>query len=204
MRGTIFLMRHGLDGDSAAGRDHTSPAAELTALGRQQIIATAKSISGVAPITIVSSTLRRARESAQILAEHLRLSEPISRADLDEWRAPSCVLGKGPEDYPSEYLIWQRQRATNPDSRCDDGETIREFYSRGTSATRQIGSLLSKPDPLLILSHKLMLELLWLTFRGISIDPCTAFRRCANAQWRFSEIRYVPPSADTMRVCSAV
>jgi broad specificity phosphatase PhoE len=56
----LYLVRHG---EAAAGfGDHHDPS--LSALGREQALATAKRLSAMTPVDLISSPLARARETA--------------------------------------------------------------------------------------------------------------------------------------------
>ncbi|MGH3623272.1 MAG: histidine phosphatase family protein, partial [Sciscionella sp.] len=109
------------------------------------------------PALILSSPLRRARQTAAIVASALdaRLVEPIS--EFAEWRAPHYVLGLAPSQYPPDYITWRQQRADIPDSALPGGESLRGFTERALEAATIAGDLATEHDPVLIVSHRLLI-----------------------------------------------
>ena len=72
----IFLLRHGIAEDTAAGGD---PERQLTAEGRQKVKEVIKTAAraGVSPDLCLSSPYRRAIETARIAAEVLKYKGPL-------------------------------------------------------------------------------------------------------------------------------
>lgn len=70
----IYLLRHGETGLNALGVLQGSIEEPLNAVGRQQAQAAAQTLSGLGIERIISSPQRRARQTADIVAEKLHLS----------------------------------------------------------------------------------------------------------------------------------
>ncbi|WP_372441602.1 histidine phosphatase family protein [Plantactinospora mayteni] len=79
------------------------------------------------PEVVLASPLPQATMSARILAEIL--GAPIAPPDplYAEWLAPDCVLGVGPDDYPSEHQAWRSERLRRPESALPRGESLTEL-----------------------------------------------------------------------------
>ncbi|MGH3570569.1 MAG: histidine phosphatase family protein [Pseudonocardiaceae bacterium] len=153
-------MRHGTcdDGLCRPGA-HARPGSPLTIAGTVEAELTARELHNHRwqPPLIASSPLRRARQTAAIVARasDTRLAGPI-RA-FAEWRAPHCVLGLAPSQYPPDYITWRQQRADNPDSALPGGESLRAFTERALEAATIAGDLATEHGPVLIVSHRLLI-----------------------------------------------
>jgi broad specificity phosphatase PhoE len=160
MNTAALWMRHGTcdDGLCRPGT-HARPGSPLTIAGIVEAELTARELHKHRwhPALIASSPLHRARQSAAIVAELLdcHLADPISA--FAEWRAPHCVLGLAPRQYPPDYSAWRNQRAHNPDSALPGGESLRTFAERALEATTIAHDLAIKHGPVLIVSHRLLI-----------------------------------------------
>ncbi|MGH3694157.1 MAG: histidine phosphatase family protein [Pseudonocardiaceae bacterium] len=74
-----------------------------------------------------------------------------------EWRAPHCVLGLAPRQYPPGYSAWRNQRAHNPDSALPGGESLPTLAERALEATTTAHDLATQHGPVLIVSHRLLI-----------------------------------------------
>lgn len=79
-----ILLRHGETADVAAGLISGQRDVVLTVRGRQQVAAVAERVAQCGPQSIVCSDLARTRETAVLIAEQLRLPEPLVDARLRE------------------------------------------------------------------------------------------------------------------------
>lgn len=121
----LLLVRHGQQG-RASGDD------ALTALGRDQARATAAAIGLTADDRLVSSTMRRAVETAAAMGR-----PPEQYADLDEFRfGPAWTWADG--DAREDLVLWR------PEHRAPGGESMRGFQTRIQEALQW---LLADPPP---------------------------------------------------------
>lgn len=97
----IFLVRHGQDTDNAAGILNGRRDTELTDLGREQAKQVAEKLRDNAVQIIYASPLKRAYETARIIAERLGIDEVIADEHLVE-RDFGILTGKPVTDIP-EY-----------------------------------------------------------------------------------------------------
>ncbi|GAA5115320.1 histidine phosphatase family protein [Haloechinothrix salitolerans] len=160
MTPAALWMRHGTcdDGLCRPGA-HARPDSPLTIAGTVEAELTARELRDHRwqPALIASSPVRRARQTAAIVARvsDSRLAEPISA--FADWRAPHCVLGLAPNQYPPDYITWRQQRADNPDSALPGGESPRAFAERVLEAATIASDLATEHGPVLIVSHRLLI-----------------------------------------------
>lgn len=83
----VYLVRHGR---AAAGWD-TDPDPGLDATGREQAGATAENLARLAPVSIVSSPLRRCRETASFLADRWGAVEVAIVDEVREIPSPAGI-----------------------------------------------------------------------------------------------------------------
>jgi broad specificity phosphatase PhoE len=156
---TTLWIRHGtsLDGITRP-HAHARPDTPLAARGAAQIAATAHALRdrGVRPAIVLTSPHPRAATSAEILAVLLGVPLAAPNPLYAEWRAPDCVLGKGPDDYPPEYRIWRTHRLRDPDSTLAGGESLTALYERATAASAILGHA-GEADSALIVSHRMLI-----------------------------------------------
>jgi broad specificity phosphatase PhoE len=157
MTSTITWMRHGTCAD---GRDqpdaHARPASPLTPLGACQAARAAGEIAGRAD-AVASSALTRARTTARIVADRSGLTLLPADAVFNEWRAPACVLGRTPAQYPDAYKEWRRHRARNPDDALPGGESLTAFRDRALDALQTAEHLARAHSRLVVVSHRLLI-----------------------------------------------
>jgi probable phosphoglycerate mutase len=94
--------------------------------------------------------------SAEILAALLDVPLATPNPLYAEWRAPDCVLGKEPEEYPFEYQTWRTHRLREPDSTLAGGESLRALYERATAASAILGHA-GEGNTALIVSHRVFI-----------------------------------------------
>lgn len=156
---TTLWIRHGtsLDGITHP-HAHARPETPLTARGAAQIAATAHTLRdrGVRPAIVLTSPHPRAATSAEILAALLCVPLAVPNPLYAEWRAPDCVLGKGPDDYPPEYRTWRTHRLREPDSALAGGESLTALHERAMAAATVLGHPV-EGNTALIVSHRVLI-----------------------------------------------
>jgi broad specificity phosphatase PhoE len=153
----LILIRHGESEGNRARAFTLTPDVPLTAAGRDQVRAAAAWVaSRHRPAHVVSSPFLRARQTAAILAEHLRLDVSIEE-DLRE-RSYGALAGEPYErvldcaDYdPGRYWLW-----------CPPGggETLVEVVARAGAALDRVARLRPAED-VVVVSHGAVMMALW-------------------------------------------
>ena len=138
----LFCGRHGETLFNLAGRIQGQSDSELSPLGRRQCQAVAEALGGIECDALFASPLARALESAQSIAEKLRIEVRLEPR-LMEINAGifqgHCWTEIG-EKFPQEAARWRSQ---DPDYRIPGGESRRDLMERSGAAfeaIRQSGS----------------------------------------------------------------
>lgn len=160
MTPAILWMRHGTCDDGLCRPEaHARPDSPLTIAGIVEAELTAYEMRRRHwyPALVVPNSLRRARQTAAVVARTLgvRLAQPVTA--FAEWRAPDCVLGRAPAQYPPEYRAWREHRAHQPDVALPGGESLRAFADRAGHAITIARDLAAQHPPVLIVSHRLLI-----------------------------------------------
>lgn len=156
----VMWMRHGTCEDGLQRpAAHARPGSQLSVHGQREAELTARELrsSRAAFALVTSSPQDRARQTAAVVARALstRLGEPFDT--FGEWRAPDCVLGLAPHEYPAAYLDWRDRRDVEPDSALPGGESLNAFANRALDAIALAATLTAEHGPVLIVSHRLLI-----------------------------------------------
>lgn len=198
MTAAAVWMRHGTcdDGLNRPGA-HARPCSPLTITGIAEVELAARGLHRHRwqPVLIVPSPLRRARQTATIIADRLptRLAEPV--VAFAEWRAPECVRGLAPSQYPPDYLAWREQRAHPPDSALPGGESLRAFAERALEAATIADDLAAEHGPVLIVSHRLLIGAVAALRHGYR-HPADVFRYASDFRLASTHL-WAPPREAT-------
>lgn len=195
MTSDVLWMRHGTcDSGLCRPRGHPRPDSPLTIGGAAEAELAARALreQDWQPALVVPSPLRRARETASIVAGSLGapLAEPL--ATFAEWRAPDCVLGRTPSQYPPEYLRWRAQRTHDPDDVLPGGESLHAFAERAAQATRYARGLAAEAGPVLVISHRLLIGAVAAVHNGYR-HPADIFGLASEFHLRPAYV-WAPPS----------
>ncbi len=163
----LCLVRHGQTDWNLEGRYHGQIDVPLNEYGRIQARALAQKLVGQPFAAIYTSDLRRAEETAAIIAasNHLpvRLEPRLREINQGEWEGQLVDVIK------SRYAeLWQ-QRAIDPvNVRPPGGETVGEVAVRVSSALNDIVRL-HPGVSVMVISHGLALATIICNVRGIPV-----------------------------------
>jgi probable phosphoglycerate mutase len=199
-------MRHGAYEGHRPGY-HAPHEAALTQEGRDQVRRSLPLPDGIT--AIVTSPIPRARQTATLVSHLTGLPIVATSGLLAEWRAPSIVLGRTAETYPSAYRAWRARRLANrgrtaetypsayrawrarrlanPSLRCEDGESLTDLHTRARHCAAFLHHTAGRHGPLLAVSHTLLLGVLTHHPEGPA-----AFTTAAKIPWQFAELRLLP------------
>ncbi len=173
---TIHLARHGQTAYNHEGRFQGHLPVPLDATGREQAAALAEVAAGVRITSLWCSPLRRARETADVVAARIGL-EPVEDArfaetDTGDWtdRSFADVHAEDPEGFA-------RFERSDPTFRYPGGESFAEQSERvqaGLAALRAQQSVL----PALVVCHRGVIRLALAVALG---DETAGGREIANA-----------------------
>jgi len=128
---TLVLVRHG---EIVRPMDTSNfDSAPLSANGRRQVEALARAWPTEAPGALVASPLLRARQTAEVLADHFRLPV-VLRPCLTEWTAD-------PSGIPQpEYMALERRAWADLDWVPPSGESLAMAGSRAEACVQEIAA----------------------------------------------------------------
>jgi ribonuclease H / adenosylcobalamin/alpha-ribazole phosphatase len=133
---TTLLLRHGQTPLSVEKRFSGVGDPELTPLGREMAAAAAVRLAGSGAHAVVSSPLRRARQTAALVAEALGVEvdveEGLRETDFGEWEG--CTFAEIRERWPTELDAWLASPAVAPPG----GESFDATTERVRSALRRM------------------------------------------------------------------
>ena len=113
---TTLLLRHGQTPLSVDKRFSGTGDPALTDTGRRQAAAAAVRLAGSGATAVVSSPLRRARETAALVAEALGLDveveDGLRETDFGDWEG--YTFGEVREKWPAEMDAWLASTAVAP------------------------------------------------------------------------------------------
>ncbi|MFB9376276.1 bifunctional RNase H/acid phosphatase [Kineococcus gynurae] len=126
----LVLVRHGSTADTEArrlsGRYGVDP--ELSATGREEALAAARSAEVRDADVVICSTLRRARETAEAVAARLglevRVDPRFDETDFGEW--DGCTGAEVMRRWPEQYASWAGSPAVGPPG----GESLTDVERR--------------------------------------------------------------------------
>jgi probable phosphoglycerate mutase len=155
----VHFVRHGESATNAAPGGMALPAAQgdrLTELGREQAATVARYLGGVGATRVLTSPLRRARETAEILGERLGL--PVEELDeLQELRESEGYEELSLEDQRlRRWSVWMAAHGDDPNYSYRAGESFNEISARVRRAQERLLAL--GDESVLAVSHGIFLR----------------------------------------------
>lgn len=151
MPNTIYVVRHGQDQDNADGILNGHRDSQLTELGRQQAEQTAGRLKDVKIEIIYTSPLRRAYDTARIIADELKVDEIITDHHLIE-RDFGVLTGKAQADIPKYATELLQTEGVNYFLNGGGVESMPATYQRAQTILNEITK--RHPDnTILIVTH---------------------------------------------------
>jgi probable phosphoglycerate mutase len=148
----VWVARHGVTAWNAEGRIQGHTDVTLSEAGRRQAEALAERLRARPPARIVSSDLRRALETAEVVGARLGLLVETDRdfreQDLGRWQGLTGeeARARDPDLYAARFL------ARDPSARPPGGETRAELADRAWRAFHRHAAA-GTPGPVLLVTH---------------------------------------------------
>ncbi|HEY4496637.1 MAG TPA: histidine phosphatase family protein [Candidatus Paceibacterota bacterium] len=163
----LYIVRHGKSEGNLRGV-HQTPEEKLSEAGLAQARLIAQRFSDITIDKIISSSHKRAEETAIAISEIVK--QPVILSNLfTEIKRPSSIIGKG-ENETAEVRALIRSMWHDPNWRHSDEETFFELRDRGIKGLQYILSLNS--DNVLLVSHGILIDiLLSLMIYGNNLEP---------------------------------
>ena len=184
----IILIRHGETAWNAERRLQGHIDIGLNDAGRRQADALAAALAGAPLAAIVASDLRRARQTAQAVADQHDLPVHSDRQLRERCYGgfEGLLYAEIAQRYPSEYAAWQGRDidAVMP-SGARVAESFRQFHARALAAVvnwaeRHAGQTIA------IVAHGGVLECIYRAALGLPLDTARDFQIFNASINRFS------------------
>jgi broad specificity phosphatase PhoE len=147
----LLVLRHGESVWNAEGRWQGQADPPLSELGQEQAREAAERLVGIEFSVVVSSHLRRARRTAEILAEALglevRLEPELREIHVGDWTG--LTREEINARWPGELADWSEGRSESPPG----GESRFVLAERATASLRRAAVAASAGDRLLVVTH---------------------------------------------------
>jgi probable phosphoglycerate mutase len=177
------MVRHGETDWNRERRFQGHADVPLNESGRAQVRALAGDLAGESFAAAYTSPLRRAAESAEILAAMLRIdvqpSEALREVDVGSWSG--LTVAEVQERYPEGFARWI-------DWRCEgweDGEAYEDFSRRVAEGLRELGSR-HPGEQVLAVTHGGPIRAAWATALRLPLDEVrgriAAIENCATVR----------------------
>jgi probable phosphoglycerate mutase len=133
MEKTVYFVRHGQSVANASAI-FQPPESPLSETGRWQAFCIARRVSGLCVQALLSSTLVRARETAEVIANATGLTPEYSELFVERIK-PASINGK-PFDDAAAQAVWTEWNKTlyTPGARVEDGENFDDLIARADAA----------------------------------------------------------------------
>jgi len=198
-RTTLLVMRHGETSWNRDLRIMGAADVPLNEAGRSQCVAVSRLLGGFSIDAVVSSPLRRARETADIVAAALGLGvredADLSEVRFGRWQGMTYDQVMADPDYAK----YARDPCGSP---TPGGETILDVQARGLAALQRVEAgtrtlFVSHGDIIRsTLCHYLAVPVA--EYRRLRVDNCGL--SAVVAQERRAEVKFVNLLADPVRV----
>lgn len=179
----LILIRHGQTTYNATGRMQGHLDTELSELGYAQAQAAARLLEDKGVTRIVASDLKRAAETARVIAEHIGVAVDIDsrlrETHLGEWQGRSSA--EVDEDLPGARAIWRHDPTWAPPG----GESRVDVARRAKPAIDELMRTHAAWDegPVLIVGHGGAISALTCALLGLDVSQYGLLSGLKNTHW---------------------
>ena len=157
-----IFVRHGESVSNAHPEMASLPTAEgdrLTELGREQARAAAETLAAMEPTALLSSSMGRAKETAELIGERIGL--PVQEVPyINELRESRNYATMSPEEQKlRRWSSWMAEHAADPDYAPGDAESFNAVLARARDFKRRIEAE-DGPQTVLAVTHGIFLRFL--------------------------------------------
>ena len=178
----IVLWRHGRTEWNATGRFQGQTDIDLDEIGRAQAWQSARRLAALEPDLLISSDLRRTRDTMAALAEitgkPIQLDERLRETFAGEWQG--LTGAEIASRYPEEYKAW---RAGDPLLKVGGGETRQDVAERMAAAVRDIAARLADDGLAVLTTHGGAARLGIAALIGMPLERFTNIGGLSNGSW---------------------
>lgn len=183
----LVMLRHGQTQSNADSRMQGQTDTDLTDLGRAQAVAAADVLSKRQPLTIVSSDLRRAYDTAVTLGERcglpVRKDHRLRETHLGEWQEKTHQ--EVDAAHPGARLAWRADARSAPhggESRIDVADRSVPLVAELVAGEPEWGA--EDPDrPVVLVAHGGLIAALTAALLDLPVDSWPVLGGMGNASW---------------------
>jgi probable phosphoglycerate mutase len=183
----LVLLRHGQTEWNADSRMQGQLDADLTDLGRVQAVAAAEVLAKRQPLTVVSSDLRRASETAAALGERTGLEVHVDtrlrETHLGDWQG--LTHAEVDAMAPGARLAWRDDARLAPhggESRVDVADRSMPLVAELVAEQSEWGR--DEPDrPVVLVAHGGLIAALSAALLNLPVDNWPILGGMGNASW---------------------
>jgi broad specificity phosphatase PhoE len=178
----IVIWRHGRTEWNATGRFQGQIDIDLDEIGRAQAWESARRLAALDPDLLVSSDLKRTRDTIAALAEItgtlVHLDPRLRETFAGEWQG--LTGSEIATRYPEEYKAW---RAGDPLLKVGGGETRQDVAERMAAAVRDVAARLADDGLAVVTSHGGAARLGIAALIGMPLERFTNIGGLSNGSW---------------------
>ena len=183
----LVMLRHGQTEFNAGSRMQGQLDTDLSDLGRNQAVAAAEVLSKRQPLLIVSSDLRRASDTAEVLGERsgvpVLLDTRLRETHLGDWQGLTHVEVDAAA--PGARLAWRDDARWAPhggESRVDVAARSMPLMAELVAAQAEWGC--DEPDrPVVLVAHGGLIAALTAALLALPVDNWPVLGGMGNASW---------------------
>ncbi|MGW6376325.1 histidine phosphatase family protein [Rhodococcus sp. NPDC055112] len=179
----LILLRHGQTEYNAGDRMQGQLDTDLSELGRVQAKSAARVLADRRPIAIVSSDLRRARDTATALGEHagleIGLDERLRETHLGQWQGLTHT--QVDERDPGARTAWRADARWAPpggESRIDVARRAAPVVTELVARQESWGE-----EPIVLVAHGGLIAALTAALLDLPVDRWAVFGGLGNTSW---------------------
>ncbi len=183
----LVLLRHGQTEWNAGSRMQGQLDTDLTDLGREQAAAAAEVLAKRQPVTIVSSDLRRALDTATALGERagvaVRVDERLRETHLGDWQGLTHI--EVDAQAPGARLAWRDDARWAPHG----GESRVDVAARSVPLVQELLAAESEwgadgyDRPVVLVAHGGLIAALTGALLDLPVDNWPVLGGMGNASW---------------------
>lgn len=176
----IILSRHGLTEANLTDRFAGRADIGLTPAGREQVLTLADALVEYSPRLVACGPARRTRESAEIIANHLkvetRVMEEFHEIDLPHW--DGLTKAEIRKKFGSQYPTWLATPHLFSVEGCEDLAAVR---ARALAGLNKLADEWRK-GCLVVVSHLIVVRALLTAAHGVGLDRFRSYKM-ANSEF---------------------
>lgn len=177
----IVVWRHGRTDWNARGIAQGQSDVELDEVGFEQVRAAAPLLARYTPARIVSSDLRRARDTAAALADvtELRVTTDTRLREFDLGAREGMTTAQTLAAFPAEMAAWQR----GEEARFGDSETLAESAKRFAAALDEVADATGEGEVSVVVGHGGSMRVGICAWLGLTQSTWGRFGGFGNCRW---------------------